>query len=935
MLYQNVNGIRSKLTLTKERFPTSPYELITLCETNLGPDISDNELGLCNYNVYRRDRDEDSSIKSSGGGVLLGVHKDWKSWSVPISITSIECLFVAVRFSRSCFLVGVVYLPPGSPPEKYSDFCDAAEEALASQPSHAEIILAGDFNLPNTDWCSMEMSNNFDIRSKYISDLATAMGLKQCNMISNQRGVVLDLVLTSIQGAYVQPALDAVLKEDIHHPALEICFLTEQPKISEHGKWSLDLNKCNLEAVFSWIQNTQYPVYEDDEDVEDAFVTFCNGLEKVITSNSPLKYIGTANFPRWYSAELKHLIVKKKIFHKTFKLTHTHEDYLRFSGIRRRCNVLAKQCYETYIDNLNSAIPNNIRVFWGHVNSQRKRSSFPPRMHLDGIIADDPSEICDLFSKFFASVYQLPKSHPGTYTLQSNVNLTSCFVTCTEMEKKLMALDPFKGSGPDSLTPKVIKYCACVLSPHLTLFFNLLMKKGIFPRNLKTGFIAPIHKSGDPENIRNYRAVVIQSCLAKVFESLVLDVVKFNFSSLIIPQQHGFHAGRSTSTNLTIFQHHIMQSFAKNSQVDAIYIDFAKAFDRISHIHLISKLEALGIQGCLLQWFRSYLADRWLFVRFRGEISDGIPALSGVPQGSLMGPTLFSLFINDIGCSLSTEFLLFADDAKIFTEINGPCDYHRLQDSMNYLVDWCVANAMDLNSSKCFVITYSRSHTPQHYVYEIGGSPLDRVERVKDLGVIMVPSLNPLEHILHITKKANASLGLVMRASRDGFSVQSLRHLYISLVRPHLEYASVVWSPYQRNHCEIIEKIQRRFLKLIGVRLGFNYLNVPVADLQHELSLSSLETRRNKLDLIFLFKLVNNEIDSPHLLELVDLRIPSRNTRSNELFSRRPANTWYGYHSSVPRLLRLGNAVSSQVCFFSTSLVVFRRQLENLINQVL
>ncbi|XP_046663523.1 uncharacterized protein LOC124356513 [Homalodisca vitripennis] len=191
----------------------------------------------------------------------------------------------------------------------------------------------------------------------------------------------------------------------------------------------------------------------------------------------------------------------------------------------------------------------------------------------------------------------------------------------------------------------------------------------------------------------------------------------------------------------------------------------------------------------------------------------------------------------------------------------------------------------------------------------------------------MVPNLDPREHLQHISKKANASLGFVIRASRDGLSVPSLRHLFISLVRPHLVYASVVWAPFQKNHCDLLERIQIRFLKTVGVRLGFNYREVPVTTLRDALGLPLLESRRRYLDLMFLHRLLNGSIDCPDLLGMVDLRVPVGGTRSRDLFGKTHQLTSYGYHSIIPRLLRHGNSVSARADFFGSSPTTFRENI--------
>lgn len=226
--------------------------------------------------------------------------------------------------------------------------------------------------------------------------------------------------------------------------------------------------------------------------------------------NSPLKFDGKSNFPEWFSKELKQLVVKKKIPHRTFKSIQMEKDYLRFSVLRRERRELLKRCYSDYKTILNSTIPNNIKVFWGHVNSQMETSIIPSRVHLDGIIAQDPPLMSELFARFFTSVYRVLRGDPVLQSSLTSINLSSCFVSYVEMEKKLESLEPNKGPGPDSIPTKVLKYCSSVIAAqHRTILCNLLMEKIIFPSNLKVGYITPIHKSGEVGDVPNYRPVVI------------------------------------------------------------------------------------------------------------------------------------------------------------------------------------------------------------------------------------------------------------------------------------------------------------------------------------------------------------------------------------------------------------------------------------------
>jgi ribonuclease P/MRP protein subunit RPP40 len=455
------------------------------------------------------------------------------------------------------------------------------------------------------------------------------------------------------------------------------------------------------------------------------------------------------------------------------------------------------------------------------------------------------------------------------------------------------------------------------------------MASGIFPSNLKNGYVTPILKSGSSADIKNYRPVVIQSTLAKVFEALVLKKLMFNLKSVIDTGQHGFVKGRSTTSNLLCFQDHILTAFSNSHQVDAVYTDFSKAFDRVSHKHLIAKLKAIGVGGSLLLWLESYLQGRFLQVRVAGSLSQPFPAVSGVPQGSLLGPVLFTIFINDLAqYTEGSHVLLFADDAKIFKEIVNVEDCEGLQNSIDLLAEWCRINEMSLNASNCSVITFTRSNSYILHQYKLEDKPLARSSKVKDLGVMLTPDLNPQEHINYICKKANSALYFIFRTSRDNFSVDALVTLYIHLVRPLLEFSSTVWSPYQVGQIAMLEGIQSRFIRFIGLRLGFEYRAVPVQDLQLRFNLRPLHVRRNINDLMFLKKLITSVIDAPELLMKLDLRT-SRNLRHTQLFARRQYSTLYMFHSPLPRLQRLANNIPDHLDLFNMSSETFKRKLTN------
>ncbi|XP_054257354.1 uncharacterized protein LOC128982422 [Macrosteles quadrilineatus] len=287
---------------------------------------------------------------------------------------------------------------------------------------------------------------------------------------------------------------------------------------------------------------------------------------------------------------------------------------------------------------------------------------------------------------------------------------------------------------------------------------------------------------------------------------------------------------------------------------------------------------------------------------------------------------LFTIFINDLVQHLDSNVLLFADDAKIFREISHVRDCEALQNSIDLLSVWCQMNEMSLNVSKCSVVTFTRSNNPIIHPYKLADQQLQRSSKVKDLGIILSPDLNPQEHINYICKKANSALNFITRVSHDRFSVSALVTLYIHLVRPILEFSSTVWNPYQSGQIARLENTQSRFVRLVGLRLGMQYRAVPVHDLQLQLNLLPLSTRREVNDVLFLKKLITSSIDAPDLLLELDFRT-SRSLRHTQLFARRQYSTQYMYHSALPRLQRLANNLPGQLDLFSMNNETFKKKL--------
>ena len=400
--------------------------------------------------------------------------------------------------------------------------------------------------------------------------------------------------------------------------------------------------------------------------------------------------------------------------------------------------------------------------------------------------------------------------------------------------------------------------------------------------------------------------------------------------NIISGEQHGFIAGRSTVSNLMCKTQFISEAIDQRSQVDVIYTDFSKAFDKIDHNILLRKLESYGFSDALINLFKSYFYNRTQYVQLHGFKSTHIIQASGVPQGSILGPLFFVLFIDDITIKLNVNYLLYADDLKIFSKIDSLDDCLVLQHNLDKINDWCVTNKLHLNANKCNVMSFTRKVQKITFDYELDNAILVRPEFIKDLGVTFDSKLIFNEHIQNITKAAYKSLGFVLRNCKEFLNINTFRLLYITYVRSKLEYASLVWNPIYNIHTVALEKVQRRFMKSAIYFSDNTYVPRGTANeiLQQRLNLHSLSSRRITNSIIFLHKILHNSIKSEELLSKINLRVPSFNSRNHHIFHLPSARTNIMVASPLYQMINNYN-IESSLDIFACSISQIKRYCFN------
>lgn len=426
----------------------------------------------------------------------------------------------------------------------------------------------------------------------------------------------------------------------------------------------------------------------------------------------------------------------------------------------------------------------------------------------------------------------------------------------SEVESKLHSLNPSSAPGPDEVHPRVLREARRELCRPLTLLFRKSLDSGTVPLDWTLGSVVPIYKKGNRQEPGNYRPVSLTSVVSKVLESLIRDrlLQHLTENNLLSNYQHGFRPGRSCSTQLVEVLDQWSRVLEEHSPLDVVYFDFRKAFDSVPHCRLLYKLSCYGIRGKLLSWIRSFLTARRQRVVLNGFSSDWIDVTSGVPQGTVLGPLLFLVYVNDLPDAVQCPLRMFADDTKLFARVTTDREVSELQTDIDALAAWSRTWLMPFNDEKCKVLHIGPATLSAQYT--IGDTLLSCTEVEKDLGVLIDSELKFKQHAAAAVAKATQLLA-VIRRSFALLDERTLPILYKSLVRPHLEFGNLVWGPFNRTDQKKLERVQRRATRLV-TRLRHLPYEIRLKSLQ----LPSLYYRRKRGDMIFTYQLFHNGVDA-------------------------------------------------------------------------
>ena len=590
------------------------------------------------------------------------------------------------------------------------------------------------------------------------------------------------------------------------------------------------------------------------------------------------------NAAPWWKQNLSLAVKKKLRTWKKYLKTKLSEDYKKYTKQRNITTKKIRAARRAFEENIVVDLKQEPKKLFKYVRSQLKvKAVVNSLVNEAGQLTETNQEAAEVLKNFFETVFvdegndSLPSfpSQVEEDQVLSNITILPC-----EVHQFLVSLDPDKAAGPDGIPSIVLKECASQLAVPLTSLFQKTLSEGRLPAEWKHAKICPVFKKGSKRDPSNYRPISLTCQVCKVLERILKVHISEHLESLnlISDKQHGFVKHKSTQSNLLESFNDWTKGLDEGVGLDVVFLDYSKAFDTVPFKRMLLKLKSYGLGGQVLSWIQDFLSARTLQVWVGDSCSSPGNVKSGVPQGSVLGPLFFIIYVNDVPKQVKSNLVMFADDTKMYRAIRNEGDEQVLQEDLDSLLRWSDKWLLRFNVSKCKVMHLGRTRTLTNYKMKQPNQKsitLEETNMEKDLGVYVTSSLKPTVHCQKVAKKAMSSLKL-LRSAFDNLNLKNFKMLFTTYVRPHLEYNIQAVGPYMRQNFEALEKVQQRATKLVR---GIQHLSYQ--ERLRKLGLMSIEDRLSRGDMIETYKILTGKvkIDPKHLFELDR----TRRTRGHKL----------------------------------------------------
>ena len=865
---------KCKLTSFIEEHIDDSVPVVVFLESWLKSHITDAQISIPNFQIIRQDR-----LKRSRGGVILYIHD-----TLPVSdVHTYEdstCEAVICTIKSINTKVAAVYRPPDTNVQSFENLLTFLQNHLNSD-KFTEFIIMGDFNLPGIQW----EGNQRNLKENSSKAETLLLQFMQNNLLSQyvtqptrQRNI-LDLFLTNNPNLVLQTSSEETNISDHNIVSIQTTHQlaankeSSKPNFDDHTFRSLNLQKADFEKINSQLSSIDWDLLKSISTVEEFPELFRLTVLQVCMDNSPTKSQQSNKVDphtrhrntlrrrkRKVKAQISALSERKPNCQKLVKLrAELHDidkkilDSISKQNLEREGKAIAK-------------IIQNPRYFFSYAKRFAKRkSTVGPLLNENNDLEHDPKKMADILQKQYSSVFSDPssskKKHPD---LKPNIKETISDIVITA-EKIIKAIDQISidsACGDNDIPAIILKNCKQALSHPILLIWKESMQRGYIAKQYKNQIITPVHKKASKADPANYRPIALTSHIIKIFERIVKDqfVSHLIKENLLCRNQHGFTKGKSCLTQLILHIDSVLNNLLENKDTDVIYLDFAKAFDKVDHQILLKKLHAYGVRGKLLTWLNCYLANREQTVVIDGKHSYTAKVISGVPQGTVLGPILFIVYLNDLqSCIKHSLVSSFADDTRLKRAINTTHDTQLLQSDLDNSITWSDHNNMLLHQKKFELLSHSTDQKNHLLVlpfqkefmeyHTADGSVISPQPTVRDLGVTISSDLSWSTHITNIAEDARKISSWILSVFSDR-SATTIMPLYKTLIRSRLEYCSPLWHPSKIEDIKHLEAVQRSITSKIS-----EVKHLPYWERLRKLNLMSLQRRRERYIAIQMYKL--------------------------------------------------------------------------------
>ena len=862
-MYSNVNAIGTKLDEFKLTVDKLKPDFILLTETWIRPDTSDSLYALTGYEMFRNDREN-----QRGGGVCIYAKNTIAGHNVQLYVNnkytmppSTNSIWINASIGGTRLLLGCVYKPGGIPVADEESLNAAIANALNED---CVTFVFGDFNHPEINWQSLTLEHPNVSAQNFLTAYTGWNASQLVNFPTRYRGMqssLLDLILLNDKKllAEIKAHPPIGLSDHIVITAITQLKILLKPTrvVYKRNFWKADYNQVNDHFKNNFPETNEYG--ECLTVIKTAIDTYIPERRVRVNPQKP-----------WINQEILRSIRKKRELWDRYEKVKSPEKYTIYQNHNNALKAQIKTARQQYEESL---VTQSNKQFYKYVRRSLNSNitTFTLKDDASDQMVAQPDRVAQLFAEQFGSQFthenltNMPIMDQSTRVRNELVNVS---ITAEVVINTLAMMKTDSSPGPDGIPTVFLQKCKETVAPLLAEAMKQIMDTGNLPAEWRKAYVTPIFKKGSKYEPSNYRPISLTCNPCKCMEKIIAqEITSFLLDQLVIPPtQHGFLPKRSTVSNLLSCLNEWTKAHDNNEPVDTIYLDYEKAFDKVPHNRLLIKLEHYGIRGKLLRWIECFLKNRSCEVRIGNDLSSPYEVTSGVPQGSVLGPLLFVIYISDLASDIKSNISFFADDTKIFG--NPLLNHNTMLEDLNILEVWTEKWQLKLNETKCTVLHLGPNNP--HVGYSLNNTKLAPVSQQKDLGIIISSDLKWEAHISKIVKKANSVLFLIQRAFENK-SVQMIGAMYKTFVRPILEYAHSVWNPYFIKDIEILERVQRRATKIPELTK-----HLPYEERLRVFGLTTLRERRLRGDLIETYKLLQQhyavDLDIFHINQNPNLR---------------------------------------------------------------